>query len=148
MKGILHRIAAALSAAMAACCLLTAPRCRAARAPAPSAVQAGALQNAGQALAVLRRRATVAVRRAARALLMLLAAPQTALGLPVGGELWVDLQPAPAGAPRQLRLPGQKRAARPGCAAAPNARCPPGQTPPTPAHCHIDLHPAACYNIH
>ena len=78
MKRLLCPAAVALSAVLAACCLLAA-RCRPSALPAPPAARAGAvLSAAGQALTLLRRKARAAARRTLQTLLLCLAAPLAA----------------------------------------------------------------------
>ena len=118
-------IAAAFSAALAACCLAAGHGHAPAVRPVLPAVQScPALQSAGQALTVLRRRTLAAARRTAQALLLCLAAAAAALILPAGAELWVEPPAPPAAAARQ----GPRRPARPQYAARPQRRPGPCRT--------------------
>ena len=127
-------IAAAFSAALAACCLAAGHGHAPAVRPVLPAVQScPALQSAGQALTVLRRRTLAAARRTAQALLLCLAAAAAALILPAGAELWVEPQALPAGCtppPRRLRLPGRGHAARPGRSTPPGRSAAPARAGP------------------
>lgn len=127
-------IAAAFSAALAACCLAAGHGHAPAVRPVLPAVQScPALQSAGQALTVLRRRTLAAARRTAQALLLCLAAAAAALTLPAVTELWVEPQALPAGCtppPRRLRLPGRGHAARPGRSTPPGRSAAPARAGP------------------
>ena len=110
-------IAAAFSAALAACCLAAGHGHAPAVRPVLPAVQScPALQSAGQALTVLRRRTLAAARRTAQALLLCLAAAAAALTLPAGAELWVEPQALPCGCPAGATPPGPAAVHRPAAA--------------------------------
>ena len=119
-----------VSAAVAALCLLAGRPARPAARPALRPAGAAAVQCAGQAVEQLRRRAWAAACRAARTLLLCLAAPVAALMASDRPEIWVELEAVPGGSavPRTLRRRDKGGAARPGRDA------PPGQSAPSPAH--------------
>ena len=127
-------IAAAFSAALAACCLAAGHGHAPAVRPVLPAVQScPALQRAGLVFTVLRRRPLAAARRTALALLLCLGAAAAALTLPAGAELWVEPQALPAGCtppPRRLRLPGRGHAARPGRSTPPGRSAAPARAGP------------------